>query len=859
MKRYIYILLLLLLSLPTMGSRQVGVPFFTNVSARQYNAHNRNFDILCDRHGHTFVANFEGLLVYDNVKWHTVHTPGISRVTRVRMQPDGKVWFSGINVKGYVESVDGDSIRVVYVKSDKNVTTAMQEMFSDGSADVDRWNDIEVYQRLRVSDTRTLLATATAGVIAIDEDGHKVWQLNVGNGLCSNSITRLAYDGMGTVWGATDNGLFHLALSEIYTHYGEHEGLHGQVTSISRGGDILFVGTLQGLFRLEGDRFVRIEAVDQACWQLAETVRRNAIASTSNGVFTYGHSAHRLTDKPSLCVLVEGDSCYVSGELDGIYRRWYDSPREQLIDPVPYAVKLRRDKRGGIWALTLHGKYHYLAPGDDHFRQQKEGPLSMLFEYTDDRGLYWHSAKDGKGLVCDGMPPQMAVWIHPFSEYNIQAMLVDNGIAWIGGNFGLIRIDLSLCEGQRPVSPQVHIRSFRQDGRNLAVTVSNDKTDFTGTVLYSHRLHNDDAWSAWDNDPSIDFHNQPYGRYQLSVRSIDTFGQVSESEEIDFRIPYPVYLRWYALLLYVLLLSSGLQAVFRYRTRQLKKRQLHLERLVGERTQSLETTLSQLRHAQHQLVRKEREATVGKLTQGLIDRILNPMNYINNFSHLTIGLVKDLAEDLEDEKERMSTASYEDSTDLLGMMKTNLEKIEQHGLSTTRILKAMEEMLKERSDKVEPVDLTQLCQQNIEMLDTYYGQDIKDLGIRTEWEKPGQPILVEANANLLNKTIMSMLANSMFAIRKKAEKQPATYTPTLRLSIVTPNEKGKPALQIYDNGIGIEPSIIQKVFDPFFTTKPTAEAPGVGLYLCQQIIQGYGGNISVESQKDQYTQFTINF
>ena len=64
-------------------------------------------------------------------------------------------------------------------------------------------------------------------------------------------------------------------------------------------------------------------------------------------------------------------------------------------------------------------------------------------------------------------------------------------------------------------------------------------------------------------------------------------------------------------------------------------------------------------------------------------------------------------------------------------------------------------------------------------------------------------------------------------------------------------------MYFYDNGTGIEAGIIDKIFDPFFTTKPTSEAPGVGLYLSQQIIQDFGGSIQVKSEKNKYTNFTI--
>jgi signal transduction histidine kinase len=57
--------------------------------------------------------------------------------------------------------------------------------------------------------------------------------------------------------------------------------------------------------------------------------------------------------------------------------------------------------------------------------------------------------------------------------------------------------------------------------------------------------------------------------------------------------------------------------------------------------------------------------------------------------------------------------------------------------------------------------------------------------------------------------------------------------------------------------VGIEKTIIDKVFDPFFTTKTTSEATGVGLYLCHEIVQTHGGEISVESEKSEFTEFKI--
>ena len=137
---------------------------------------------------------------------------------------------------------------------------------------------------------------------------------------------------------------------------------------------------------------------------------------------------------------------------------------------------------------------------------------------------------------------------------------------------------------------------------------------------------------------------------------------------------------------------------------------------IEEKSKSLETALSELHETQGELIRQEKMATVGKLTQGLIDRILNPLNYINNFSKLSEGLVKDIEANIEDEKEHMDKENYEDTMDVLDMLRGNLQKVGEHGQNTTRTLKAMEEMLKDRTGGIVPMDLVPVLRQDEEML-----------------------------------------------------------------------------------------------------------------------------------------------
>lgn len=51
------------------ANSQEGVPFFVNYPASVYQAHNRNFDVVCDSCGNVYFANFEGILHYDYNRW----------------------------------------------------------------------------------------------------------------------------------------------------------------------------------------------------------------------------------------------------------------------------------------------------------------------------------------------------------------------------------------------------------------------------------------------------------------------------------------------------------------------------------------------------------------------------------------------------------------------------------------------------------------------------------------------------------------------------------------------------------------------------------------------------------------------
>ena len=146
------------------------------------------------------------------------------------------------------------------------------------------------------------------------------------------------------------------------------------------------------------------------------------------------------------------------------------------------------------------------------------------------------------------------------------------------------------------------------------------------------------------------------------------------------------------------------------------------------------------------------------------------------------------------------------------------------------------------------------------MLLEYYKQEIEQYGIKTIVDDSEDPLPINGNADQLSKAIMSLLANAVYAVVKKARKQTdegegLRYVPEIALQVG--RQQKAVDIIIRDNGIGIGSNILDKIFDPFFTTKTTSEAAGIGLYLSREIIQNHGGDIQVESVKGEYSEFTI--
>jgi len=915
-------------------SQAQGLPFFQNYLREDYHANSMNFDVTTDNKGNVYLANFEGMLYYDNAKWRHLLTPDMTRVTTTVRSDDGTIWVGGYKFFGKVHRKDngeiclqrvGDAdlfnseVSEIYMRNGKirfiaregaifqvdGDSVSLVKRISQSSAEIGLLDVIDVEAAERGDDDIIkkdevfeepldygLKAVIKKGVgLSIVNDKHEeLYTISSSNGLCSNNIVYISYDGHGTLWGATGKGVFSINIPSAFSRFTSNEGLIGSVFSIETIDNTLYVGTDEGLSRQQGMQFVPVSNINHACWSLTKS-GSGLLAATSEGVYRIypDGSSKQLTIPNSLYVLDNGTNFYC-GELDGVYLYSADGSSRKKVCAIEGVSKMIRNYDGTIWMKSIYGMVGIIQPGKDTFnlyntKEQTESMHSLvsingkvevidpettnpfpypLFSYTDDNGVCWLTNNEGKGLYGwkDGKRlSDINLLLTPLNDYIIHAVYRRGDELYIGSNNGLFIVNTKAQEPYLSLKPDLHIRSItlgsdsvlwggfgdmpeelptlKYNEHNLAFSFSLSKTPIIGKNLYRYRL-NDGRWSSWSTNTEASFINLSHGNYIFHVQARDAMNRMSAIVSIEFQISPPFYLRWYMILFYALILMALIYLLVQARLRKLEKDKELLEVIVKDRTA--------------EVVRLEKMATVGKLTQGLIDRILNPLNYINNFSKLSEGLIKDVKTNIEDEKDNMGQDNYDDTMDVLDMLTSNLQKVSEHGQNTSRTLKAMEEMLKDRSGGIVPMDLVPIIRQDEEMFDAYYMEEIAQYGIKTTFDCPEGPININGNADQLSKTIMSLLRNAVYAVKKKM--QQTQFTPEITLKVTV--DENQVQVSIRDNGIGIEDSIQHKIFDPFFTTKTTSEASGVGLYLSREIIQNHGGDISVASVKNEYCEFTFN-
>lgn len=278
-----------------------------------------------------------------------------------------------------------------------------------------------------------------------------------------------------------------------------------------------------------------------------------------------------------------------------------------------------------------------------------------------------------------------------------------------------------------------------------------------------------------------------------------------------------------------------------------------------ERTQELESTLSELQRTQAQLVQTEKMSSLGQLVAGVAHEINNPVNFIYG----NIDYVRLYAQDLTDllqlydrhywnpPEEIRNLRSEIDLDFVLSDLYKTLDSMKVGAERIQNIVTAMRTFSRFDEADVKPVDIHQGIDSTVMLLQSRLKATDRTPSIEIVREY-GELPSVECHSGEINQVFMHIINNAIDALQASQTDIPRIYIQTKLMNDRTI------AICIADNGKGISAEEQSRLFDPFYTTKPVGQGTGLGLFVSYRIItEFHRGQLYCFSQPEQGTEFWI--
>ena len=332
-----------------------------------------------------------------------------------------------------------------------------------------------------------------------------------------------------------------------------------------------------------------------------------------------------------------------------------------------------------------------------------------------------------------------------------------------------------------------------------------------------------------------------------NIEAVQTLVAREEDRQKEIKaakIAYQSQLKEYGLIAGVIILL--LIAFFLYRN---NRREKSAKQVLQNKNELIEQTLSNLKSTQAQLIQSEKMASLGELTAGIAHEIQNPLNFVNNFSEVSDELVDEM-------KSELAMGNSQQAIEIADDVKQNLGKILHHGKRADAIVKGMLQHSRASSGQKEPTDINALADEYLRL--AYHGLRAQDKTFNAKFESDLDKTIGKINVipQDIGRVLLNLINNAFYAVHEKKQQMDGAYDPIV--SIRTKELDGKVEIRVKDNGNGIPQKVVDKIFQPFFTTKPTGQGTGLGLSLSYDIIKAHGGEIKVETKKDEGSEFVVH-
>jgi signal transduction histidine kinase/CheY-like chemotaxis protein len=573
-----------------------------------------------------------------------------------------------------------------------------------------------------------------------------------------------------------------------------------------------------------------------------------------------------ITGSVNSMVFAPDGTLWIGTQTDGVFRL-----NDQKIEHFGTSEGLPSVNRTsiGLWQqqplfATVDGLYQF-EPASRSFRPHPQ--LSQLFTkqpwvrnpVVDAAGRLWMliwNNEDGSRLagVVDTAAQELkfnSAPLYPMADAPTDIIFAeDDGVMWFGGADGLVRFDPTrLHKAQslppplvrRLITPQKRIELNGQPQQELQLAADQNSLRFEYSVpryghadapLYQVYLQgNDTAWSEWQHESYRDYTNLQPGHYQLQLRYKDSFGDLSDALPLSIYIEAPWYLRWWAYVIYTIVVAGALVSLIRWRLSPVLAQNQHLETMVQERTQHLEATMRELENAK---VKAEAAAVAkSEFLANMSHEIRTPMNAIMGFSQLAQN-----CEDLAEQQLYLHKISAS-SRILLGILNDILDfsKVESGRLELEKIRFSLSELLQQIRDMFSE----QARQKRLELQFSV---------------QPGLPDALIGDPLRLCQILMNLVGNAI--------KFTGRGSVTVLVDQVGSNDDEQSIaikFSVNDTGIGLTQEQQNKLFQAFSqadsSTSRKFGGTGLGLSIAQRLVQLMGGQIVVESEPGIGSQFSF--
>jgi two-component system, NtrC family, sensor kinase len=273
---------------------------------------------------------------------------------------------------------------------------------------------------------------------------------------------------------------------------------------------------------------------------------------------------------------------------------------------------------------------------------------------------------------------------------------------------------------------------------------------------------------------------------------------------------------------------------------------------MNNNAKGIEAELAKLRK---QLQQQQKLASIGQLTAGIMHEIQNPLNFVNNFSRLSVNLIDEVSEILEEQSEALNEDARGELNEVLQMLRSNVDKILENGVRADSIVKGMLIQSRGKPGVFQLVDLNELIKEYVNL--AYHGKraENKEFNVRFELELDENVKQINVVPQDFSRVILNIVNNSCDAIFEKGQAK-KDYKPMIRVR--TKKLDDSVQISFFDNGTGMSEEIAARIFESFYSTKDEGKGTGLGLALVAEIIKDlHKGTIEVNSRKDEFTEFMI--